>query len=71
MTPKFGALRGATTAGGWSNDGAAPNVADSIDGEPILVSGLPGIPGHGRYGFSTVLQQSLTHNSATRIRKTA
>ena len=38
---------------------AAANVATSINGEPILVSGLPGVPGHGRYGFSTVLQQQL------------
>jgi porin len=29
------------------------------------VSGLPGIPGHGRYGFSTVLQQQLAHDSAS------
>jgi porin len=28
------------------------------------VSGLPGIPGHGRYGFSTVLQQQVTHDPA-------
>ena len=50
-TPKFGALQGSYQVGGWWNNSAAPNVATSIDGEPILVSGLPGVPGHGRYGF--------------------
>ncbi len=64
-TPKFGALRGSYQVGGWWNNSAAPNVATSIDGEPILVSGLPGIPGHGRHGLSTVLQQQLTHDSAS------
>jgi porin len=63
-TPKFGALQGSYQFGGWWNNSAAPNVATSIDGEPILVSGLPGIPGHGRYGFSTVLQQQVTHDPA-------
>jgi porin len=64
LTPKFGALAGNYQIGGWWNSNAAPNVAASIDGEPILVSGLPGIPGHGRYGFSAVLQQQLTHDPA-------
>ena len=63
-TPKFGALAGSYQFGGWWNSDAAANVATSINGEPILVSGLPGIPGHGRYGFSTVLQQQLTHDPA-------
>ncbi len=35
-----------------------------MNGEPILVSGLPALPGHGRYGFSTELQQMLIHDSA-------
>ena len=61
-TPKFGDLAGSYQLGGWWNSDAAANVATSINGEPILVSGLPGIPGHGRYGFSTVLQQQLTHD---------
>ena len=68
-TPKFGALQGSYQVGGWWNNSAAPNVATSIDGEPILVSGLPGVPGHGRYGFSTVLQQQLTHDPALADRK--
>ena len=63
-TPKFGGLAGSYQFGGWWNSDAAANVATSINGEPILVSGLPGIPGHGRYGFSTVLQQQLTHDPA-------
>jgi porin len=63
-TPKFGALAGSYQFGGWWSSDAAANVATSINGEPILVSGLPGIPGHGRYGFSTVLQQQLTHDPA-------
>jgi porin len=63
-TPKFGDLAGSYQFGGWWNNSAAANVATSIDGEPILVSGLPGIPGHGRYGFSTVLQQQVTHDPA-------
>ncbi|MGO9421453.1 carbohydrate porin [Roseiarcus sp.] len=63
-TPKFGALMGEYKVGGWTNSSAAPNVATSLNGEPILVSGLPGLPGHGRYGFSTELQQQLTHDSA-------
>ncbi|HEY1865131.1 MAG TPA: carbohydrate porin [Roseiarcus sp.] len=63
-TPKFGALQGSYQFGGWWSSDAAANVATSINGEPILVSGLPGIPGHGRYGFSTVLQQQLTHDPA-------
>jgi porin len=63
-TPKFGALQGSYQIGGWWNNSAAPNVATSINGEPILVSGLPGLPGHGRYGFSTVLQQRLTYDPA-------
>ncbi len=63
-TPKFGALQGNYQFGGWWSSDAAPNVATSVDGEPILVSGLPGLPGHGRYGFSTVLQQQLTHDPA-------
>jgi porin len=58
-TPKFNGLAGNYQIGGWWNNSAAPNVAESIDGEPILVSGLPGVPGHGRYGFSTVLTQQL------------
>jgi len=61
-TPKFGALAGSYQFGGWWSSDAAANVATSINGEPILVSGLPGLPGHGRYGFSTVLQQQLTHD---------
>ncbi|MBV8104008.1 MAG: carbohydrate porin [Hyphomicrobiales bacterium] len=61
-TPKFGGLAGSYQFGGWWNSDAAANVATSINGEPILVSGLPGLPGHGRYGFSTVLQQQLTHD---------
>jgi porin len=58
-TPKFGGLAGSYQFGGWWSNDTAPNVATSINGEPILVSGLPGIPGRGRYGFSTVLQQQL------------
>ena len=54
-TPNFGGLAGSYQFGGWWNSDAAANVATSINGEPILVSGLPGIPGHGRYGLSTVL----------------
>ena len=65
LTPKFGDLEGSYQFGGWWNSDAAANVATSINGEPILVSGLPGIPGHGRYGFSTVLQQQLTRDPAT------
>jgi porin len=61
-TPKFGALAGSYQFGGWWNSDAAANIATSINGEPILVSGLPGVPGHGRYGFSTVLQQQVTHD---------
>jgi porin len=61
-TPKFNGLSGNYQIGGWWNNSAAPNVATSINGEPILVSGLPGIPGHGRYGFSTVLTQQLTQD---------
>jgi porin len=63
-TPKFNSLVGSYQFGGWWNSDAAANVATSINGEPILVSGLPGIPGHGRYGFSTVLQQQLTRDPA-------
>jgi porin len=63
-TPKFNGLAGSYQIGGWWNNSAVPNVATSIDGEPILVSGLPGAPGHGRYGFSTVLQQQLTRDPA-------
>jgi porin len=58
-TPKFNGLAGSYQLGGWWSSDAAPNVATSINGEPIAVSGLPGVPGHGRYGFSTVLQQQL------------
>ena len=58
-TPKFNGLAGSYQIGGWWSSDAAANVATSINGEPILVSGLPGAPGHGRYGFSTVLQQQL------------
>ena len=61
--PKFGDLMGDYKIGGWWNNSAAPNAATSVNGEPILVSGLPGLPGHGRYGFSTELQQQLTHDS--------
>ena len=63
--PKFGALAGDYQIGGWYNSSAAPNVATSLGGEPILVSGLPGLPGHGRYGFSTELQQQFTHDPAS------
>ena len=63
--PKFGDLMGEYKIGGWYNNSAAPNVATSLNGEPILVSGLPGVPGHGRYGFSMLLQQQLTHDSAS------
>ena len=63
-TPKFNGLAGSYQIGGWWNNSAAPNVATSINGEPILVSGLPGVPGHGRYGFSTVLQQQLARDPA-------
>ncbi len=63
--PRFGALAGDYQLGGWYNSSAALNVATSLNGEPILVSGLPGIPGHGRYGFSMELQQQLTHDSAS------
>ena len=58
-TPNFNGLKGSYQFGGWWSSDAAANVATSINGEPILVSGLPGVPGHGRYGFSTVLQQQL------------
>jgi len=63
--PKFGDLMGDYKIGGWWNNSAAPNVATSLNGEPILVSGLPGLPGHGRFGFSTELQQQLTHDLAS------
>ena len=63
-TPKFGRLAGSYQFGGWWSNDTAANVATSINGEPILVSGLPGIPGRGRYGFSTVLQQQLTNDPA-------
>jgi len=63
-TPKFNGLAGTYRIGGWWNSSAAPNVATSIDGEPILVSGPPGVPGHGRYGFFTVLQQQLARDPA-------
>jgi porin len=63
-TPKFGHLAGSYQFGGWWSNDTAANVATSINGEPILVSGLPGIPGRGRYGFSTVLQQQLTYDPA-------
>src|ERR1700722_7391247 len=63
-TPKFGRLAGSYQFGGWWSNDTAANVATSINGEPILVSGLPGIPGRGRYGFSTVLQQQLTYDPA-------
>jgi porin len=63
-TPKFGGLAGSYQFGGWWSNDTAANVATSINGEPILVSGLPGIPGRGRYGFSTVLQQQLTYDPA-------
>ena len=49
--PKFGALAGDYQVGGWYNNSAAPNVATSLNGEPILVSGLPGLPGHGAVTF--------------------
>ena len=62
--PNFGALLGDYKIGGWWNNSAAPNVATSINGEPILVSGLPALPGHGRYGFSAELQQMLIHDFA-------
>ena len=62
--PHFGALLGDYKIGGWWNNSAAPNVATSVNGEPILVSGLPALPGHGRYGFSTELQQMLIHDFA-------
>jgi porin len=62
--PKFGDLAGDYKIGGWWNNSAAPNAATSVNGEPILVSGLPGLPGHGRYGFSTELQQQVTHDRA-------
>jgi porin len=48
-TPKFGGLAGSYQFGGWWSNDTAANVATSINGEPILVSGLPGIPGRGRY----------------------
>ncbi len=63
--PKFGALAGDYQLGGWYNTSAAPNVATSLNGEPILLSGLPGLPGHGRYGLSMELQQQLTHDPAS------
>ena len=68
--PKFGDLAGDYQLGGWYDNSAAPNVATSLNGEPILVSGLPGLPGHGRYGFSTELKQQLTHDSASADPKT-
>ena len=63
--PKFGALAGDYQVGGWYNNSAAPNVATSLNGEPILVSGLPALLGHGRYGFSTELKQQLSHDSTS------
>lgn len=62
--PHFGALLGDYTIGGWWNNSAAPNVTESLNGEPILVSGLPALPGHGRYGFSALLQQMLVHDAS-------
>ena len=41
-TPKFGGLAGSYQFGGWWSNDTAANVATSINGEPILVSGLPG-----------------------------
>src|ERR1700727_3697019 len=68
-TPKFGTLPGSYQIGGWWNSDGAANVATSINGEPILVSGLPGVYGHGRYGFSTVFQQQLARDPANPARK--
>lgn len=68
-TPKFGDLAGNYQFGGWWNNSAAANVATSLNGEPDLVSGLPGLPGHGRYGFSMELQQQLTHDPSSKDAK--
>jgi porin len=64
-TPKFGALMGDYKFGGWWDSATAVNVATSLNEEPILISKLPGLPGHGRYGFSAELQQQLTHDPAS------
>jgi porin len=63
--PKFGALAGDYKVGGWWNNSAAPNAATSLNGEPILISGLPGLPGNGRYGFSAELRQQVSHDPAS------
>ena len=63
--PQFGALAGDYKVGGWWNNSAVPNVATSLNGEPILISGLPGLPGNGRYGFSAELRQQVSHDPAS------
>ena len=64
-TPKLGSLAGVYKLGGWYNSDAAPNVATSLNGEPILVSGLPALPGRGRSGVYLSLEQQLTYDSSS------
>ena len=62
--PSFGdgALPGSYKFGGWYDTSSADDVVDDINGDPIVLTGLPALQHRGRYGGYINFQQQLTEN---------
>ena len=55
-----GALQGSYKIGGWYDTSAANDVADDVNGDPFVLSGLPPARRRGRYGVYVNVQQQVT-----------
>jgi porin len=64
--PSFDTLQGSYKIGAWYNSSTAPDVAENIYGQPLLINGGPPLLRHGQYGAYLNLQQQLTAPTADR-----
>jgi porin len=62
--PTFGGgtLPGSYKFGAWYDTSTADDVAEDINGDPIVLTGLPAHQRHGRYGGYVNFQQQVTSN---------
>lgn len=60
--PNFGdeALPGSYKFGGWYDTSSADDVVEDINGDPLVLSGLPAVQHRGRYGGYINFRQQLT-----------
>lgn len=65
--PTVGAgFKGSYKIGGWYNSSIAPDVAENIYGQPLLINGGPPLMRHGQYGAYANFLQQLTGPSSDR-----